>query len=110
MPRQCKKKVDDDESKKPGPSSNFHSLRLWYLESKLDTFLSRVRTKSMLAYWPKLFSGYWKHIQWHLKLSVETDLDMFENASVPFDKDLSPEHEKPKNDIFKVTHSVSISK
>jgi len=110
MPRQRKKKADDNESKKPGPSGNFHSLRLWYLESELDTFLSRVRTKSTPAYWPELFSGYWKRIQWCLKLSVETDLDMFENASVPFDEDLSPEDEKSKNDIFKVTHSVSISK
>ena len=110
MPRQHKKKVDDDKSKKPRPSGNFHGLCLRYLESELDTFLSRVRTKSTLAYWPELFSGYWKRIQWHLKLSVETDLDMFENASVPFDEDLSPEDEKSKNDIFKVTHSVSISK
>src|SRR5882724_4370798 len=110
MTRQHKKKADDNKSKKPRPSGNFHGLRLQYLESELDTFLSRVRTKSMPAYWPELFSGYWKRIQWCLKLSVETDLDMFENASVPLDEDLSPEDEKSKNNIFKVTHSVSISK
>src|SRR5882724_8259631 len=110
MTRQHKKKADDNKSKKPRPSGNFHGLRLWYLESELDTFLSRVRMKSMPAYWPKLFSGYWKHIRWCLKLSVKTDLDMFENASLLFDEDLSPGDEKSKNDIFKVIHSISISK
>jgi len=32
---------------------------------------------------------------------------MFENASVPFNEDLSPEDEKSKNNIFKVTHSIA---
>jgi hypothetical protein len=64
----------------------------------------------MPAYWPKLFSEYWKRVQWHLGLSVETDLNMFKNASVPIDEDLNAEDKELKSKIFKVTHKVNILK
>jgi hypothetical protein len=111
MARRSKKAaISDGDPKKPGPSGNFQGLRLQFLEGELDTFLSRVSTKSTPAYWPELFSEYWKRVQWHLELSVETDLDMFENASVPIDEGLNAEDEELKSKIFKVTHKVNISK
>jgi len=94
-------------AKKPGPSGNFHGLRLQFLESEIDNFLSRVRTKSTPAYWPELFSAYWRRVQWRLDLSVETDAEMFEKACVPIDEDLSLEDEVLKKEILKLTHGVS---
>jgi len=70
-------------AKKPGPSGNFHGLRLQFLKSEIDNFLSRVRTKLTLAYWPELSSVYWRRGQWRLDLSVEMDAEMFHQSVWP---------------------------
>jgi hypothetical protein len=95
-----------DNPKKPGPSGNFQGLRLQYLQSELDTFLSRVQTKSTPAYWPKLFAGYWKRVQWRFDLSVETDREMFKNTSVPIDNELSAVDEVLKKETLKSMHMI----
>jgi len=101
-----KKAVSNDDPKKPGPSGNFQGLCLQYLESQLDTFHSRVSVKSTPTYWPELYSSYWQRVQWCLDLSVETDHEMFENASVPIDEHLSPEDETLKKEILQSTNKV----
>jgi len=109
MGNKSKKKMaaSDNDPKRPGPTGNFQGLRLQYLESQVDTFLSRVQEKSTPSYWPELFSGYWMRVQWRLDLSVETDRGMFETASVPIDDDLSAEDEALKKSTLESTHKVS---
>ena len=109
MGSKSKKKTaaSGDDPKKPGPTGNFQGLRLQYLESQVDTFLSRVQAKSTPSYWPELFSGYWMRVQWRLDLSVETDRGMFETASVLIDDDLSAEDEALKKSTLESTHKVS---
>jgi len=103
-----KKKADDNESKKPA-LSNFHRLvvfGIWKANWILSSQGSGWNQCRHIGLNYSLATGSASNGIWNCLLKQTSTCSRM--PPVPFDEDLSPETRV--NDIFKVTHSISISK